>query len=222
MIHQLLAGPEENRIGKACLTILTESIGQGEFEQIADRYPQPRLTLAEKEKAGAVPPCRPGRVGLVGQEVAVQHRGGVFAQETTGEADPGILPDPVVLVTQEGVQIVEQMGAEIAAPGPQGQVFVVVRFDNGNRQVHSRPVALHRYLEFVLHADGGVGSGKRVFAAGVENLLPEMFGLPGKFALVEGRNKGGKGHGHRLLSVEGIQNDASGFKRYKTIIRFRL
>ncbi len=209
MIHQLLAGPPEARFGKARLTILTDGVREGEFQQIADRDPEPGLALTGKEEAGAVLPCRFAWIGFVGQQVAIEDGGGVFAQQAARESNPGIFPDPALLFTQKGVKFREQLGAEIAAPRPQSQIFVVVRISYGNRQVNIRPVAFHRDLEFILHADRGIGPGKSMLAAGVQNLLPELFSPAERVRSCREDRLWKVGARSLIAAIEGIRKDFS-------------
>ena len=198
VVHQPFAGSAQERVVATRQFAVIDRVGQGEFQQIADRDPQPGFAFFGKEEPVLVLSGGAVRVGLVGQQIALENGGGVFAQQPAGKAHPGIFPDLLFSLVEEGVEIGEQMGAEVAAPGAQDKVLVGVGLDHGYRQIHVLFGALHRRLKLVLHPHCGVGPGKGAQSGGLEDLPSEQVGAGGKIAGRVLFGARGEGNGHAV------------------------
>ena len=116
---------------------------------------------------------------FVGEQIALQHRGGVLTEQTARKTHPGVLPDAFLVIIEKGVQLLEQVGAEITAGGPGLEVGVGGGAHQGQGQVDVVAIPFNGHLKLVFHTGGGVLGAKGQLAVTKQQLAAKGFGQLG-------------------------------------------
>jgi len=138
-----------------------DGVRKGDLQKITHRDPDPVFTRLFKKKPLPVPPGARIRITPVRPKILFEDLDGPGREAPSGETDPTVFPDPLVICGEEVFKGSHFAPSGLARDGPFHDVRIVIGPRNGEGQVNGVPVALYDRLELVLHACRDIGRRKR-------------------------------------------------------------